>query len=86
MLNTVVDEASHSKIIKLLCTLHKLSGQIADGDIINAHALQETAFIDNGLAVRLTSQLVEPMFVTRLVILRLVREKCSHCYLKLMFA
>ena len=68
-LNTVADEASHPKILKLLRVAHKLNGQITDGDIIDAHALPETAFIDNRLTVKLTRQLEEPMIVARLVIL-----------------
>ena len=79
-LNTVADEASHSKILKLLRALHKLNGQITDSDIINAHALPETAFINNKLTAKLTRQLEEPMIVARLVILRFANEKLTHYY------
>ena len=65
-LSSLSEEASHTKILKLLRILHKLNADVSD-DIPNVQSLSETSFINNKLTSKLTRQLEEPMIVARYV-------------------
>ncbi|KAI5117508.1 hypothetical protein M0805_003913 [Coniferiporia weirii] len=62
-LASLPDEASYSKILKLLRVLHRLNADINDDSFSSARPLPETAFINNKLTAKLTRQLEEPMIV-----------------------
>lgn len=60
------DDASHTKILRLLRLLHKLN--LAEHERNpRSMALAETAFVNNKLTAKLTRQLEEPMIVARYV-------------------
>lgn len=66
-LSSLPEDASHTKILRLLRVLHKLNALEVErftfiGDKRN---LPETAFVNNKLGAKLTRQLEEPMIVAR---------------------
>ncbi len=66
-LASLPEDASHTKILRLLRVLHKLNLAEHERSPHNM-VLAETAFVNNKLTAKLTRQLEEPMIVARFVL------------------
>ncbi|KAF9778308.1 hypothetical protein BJ322DRAFT_1114126 [Thelephora terrestris] len=57
------NDASHSKILRLLRVLHQINACQRDKPGVERNAIPESSFINNKLTAKLTRQLEEPMIV-----------------------
>lgn len=67
VLSSLPEDASHTKILRLLRVIHKLNRTAGEKAVmqIDDRVLAESAFVNNKLTAKLSRQLEEPMIVAR---------------------